>query len=449
MMDYADLRIGLYRQDAESYAVELHFRRPDDQAERAPQRGVARFDVEDLRQHALQPEVYGQHLGQSLFADPSVLGEFNEARAITEAGDTPLRLRLYVDRSAPELHDLRWETLHDPRDGSPLLTNERVLFSRFLSTTDWRPVQLRPKGELRALVAIANPQDLAEYRIGDRPLAPVDVAGEMDRARQALGPIYADELVSDPEAPGQVTLEGLVGALRGGHDILYLVCHGALLSHVDLPGPYLWLEKEDGSADPVPGTKLVEWLQDLSPSLRPRLIVLASCQSAGPGIDAATADEGALAAIGPRLAQEAGIPAVLAMQGNVLMDTVARFMPVFFSELQEHGQIDRAMAAARNMVRDRGDWWMPVLFLRLRGGRIWYTPGFTPDAQRPEYDRWGDLLSSIRNHKCTPILGGGLIHFLIGSYRELAHRWGASEHYPLASDRRDSLPGTRCAGRRR
>ena len=46
MMDYADLRIGLYRQDAESYAVELHFRRPDDQAERAPQRGVARFDGE-------------------------------------------------------------------------------------------------------------------------------------------------------------------------------------------------------------------------------------------------------------------------------------------------------------------------------------------------------------------------------------------------------------------
>ena len=35
------------------------------------------------------------------------------------------------------------------------------------------------------------------------------------------------------------------------------------------------------------------------------------------------------------------------------MTTVARFMPVFFRELQRDGQIDRAMAAARGAVRDR------------------------------------------------------------------------------------------------
>ena len=95
-------------------------------------------------------------------------------------------------------------------------------------------------------------------------------------------------------------------------------------------------------------------------------MVLASCQSAGSGADARTDDDGALAALGPRLAEEAGIPAVVAMQGNVFMTTVARFMPTFFAELQRDGQIDRAMAVARGAVRDAPDWWAPTLFMRLR-----------------------------------------------------------------------------------
>jgi hypothetical protein len=441
---YANLEIGLYRQDADSYAVELRFHRPDDQADRAPVRGLARFDFDDLREVILQPEIYGQRLGQSLFADPAVLGEFNAARAVAEASDRPLRLRLFIDRSAPELHNLRWETLRDPRDDSWLLTNERLLFSRFLPSSDWRPVRLRPRGDLRALVAIANPVDLADserpHVVAGQRLVPLDVVGELGRARQALGTMVEEELVSDPDVPTRVTLTRLLDALRGGYDILYLVCHGALVARADPPGPYLWLEREDGAVARVPGRALVERLKDLDPSLRPRLIVLASCQSAGRGIDAVSADKGALAAIGPRLAQEAGIPAVLAMQGDVYMDTVAHFMPVFFEQLGTHGQIDGAMAVARSVVLDRSDWWVPALFLRLRGGRIWYVPGFGVDEERPGYDRWPALLGSIRNQKCTPILGPGLIDFLFGSQREVAHRWAESEHYPLMPHSRESLP---------
>ena len=73
---YADLEIGLYRQDADSYTVELRFLRPDDQADRAPKLGLARFDFGDLRQHT-KPEIYGQRTSQSLFTDPTVLAEFN------------------------------------------------------------------------------------------------------------------------------------------------------------------------------------------------------------------------------------------------------------------------------------------------------------------------------------------------------------------------------------
>ena len=63
----------------------------------------------------------------------------------------PLRLRLMIGPSAPELHTLHWELLCDPQDGSPLSTSENLLFSRrtnpphqLLSpTTTLTPSQLR------------------------------------------------------------------------------------------------------------------------------------------------------------------------------------------------------------------------------------------------------------------------------------------------------------------
>jgi hypothetical protein len=40
------------------------------------------------------------------------------------------------------------------------------------------------------------------------------------------------------------------------------------------------------------------------------------------------------------------------MQGNITMHTVAQFMPVFFQELQRDGQIDRALAVAREASQE-------------------------------------------------------------------------------------------------
>ena len=198
----------------------------------------------------------------------------------------------------------------------------------------------------------------------------MDVPGETQRATAGLQNIPVTTLAT----PGSATLNNIVGKLREGYDIFYLVCHGALIDGK----PLLYLENESGEVTVVAGTEFATQLSELKQ--RPRLVVLASCQSAGTGAEARSADEGVLAALGPRLA-EAGIPAVIAMQGNVTMQTVAAFMPVFFQELQRDGQIDRAMAAARGAVRDHGDWWIPVLFMCLKKGQIWwYTPRFTDDT---------------------------------------------------------------------
>ncbi len=153
------------------------------------------------------------------------------------------------------------------------------------------------------------------------------------------------------------------------------------------------------------------------------------------------ADEGdALTALGPTLA-EAGIAAVVAMQGNVSMATVDRFMPVFFRELDRDGQIDRAMAAARFEVRDRPDVASPVLFLRLTSGRIWYVPGFATSPGR-DFDLWPALLEYLqaRQPKATPILGSGLLEPYLGSTREFAQVWARNNQFPLAPHARDDLP---------
>jgi CHAT domain/SIR2-like domain len=417
----AELEIGLHRLDANRYSVELRSRPPDSDADMAPVRGTTTFDIQKVQAAGWDgAEAAGKALSDHLFADPAVMAHYQQACTAAETAGAVLRVRLFIGPTAPELHALKWELLLDPRTGKPLATRERVLFSRYLSSHDWRPVKLRPQESLRALVVIANPSDLDEYQ-----LAPVDVEGERKRAKDALGEISIDE-VTGPE-----TLSRLIDGLRGEFDILYLVAHGAMVNG----DPVLWLESAGGASDKRSGRDLVDRLEELPRP--PRLLVLASCQSGDTG---ARSDDGALVALGPRLA-ESGIPAVVAMQGNVSMATVEHFMPVFFRELCRDGQIDRAMAAARLAVRDRPDVASPVLFLRLTSGRIWYVPGF---ARVPgeEDDLWRGLLTSLKSRKpkCMPILGSGLLERYLGPTREFARRWAERNHFPLASHAREDLP---------
>ena len=429
MTAHAELEIALHRLDAGSYAVELRCSQPGEDTDvRLVRDGpaLAHFDFDGLRALALDVSAYGQLLGQNLFDDRAVQKLFNEARSTAQAAAVPLRLRLFIGPSASELHSLRWETLRDPQDGTLLVTDEGILFSRYLSSLDWRPVPLRPQAELSAVIVIANPSNLAAYQPGGRPLAPLDVAGELARAQSGLGSLPVTPLAS----AGTATLNRLCAELRSGPDILYLVCHGALLQGE----PHLWLEDEASNVAVLPGGELATRVRELQQ--RPRLVVLASCQSAGGDGEGHSGDEGALAALGPRLA-EAGIPAVLAMQGNVTMQTLAQFMPVFFRELGRDGQIDRAMAVARGAVRERPDCWAPVLFMRLKSGRIWYVPGFGED--RGEFEKWPTLLRNIRQGRCTPILGAGLVEPMLGSSREIARRWAETYHFPMAPHDREDL----------
>jgi hypothetical protein len=362
-MDYPELEIGLHRRDTASYAARIHFRDPQEAVDRHAEVYPIQFDFEELLQHGAEPVAYGKLLGKNLLGNQEVQVCLRRARDSAESAERPLRLRLSIDRWSVKLHSLRWETMRDPGAGDSLLTiDQRVLFSRYLGSFDMRPVRLRARSQFRALVVVANPSDLSEFTPSGRPLTPIPVMEELDRARAALGPIPVTELA----APDHVTLNAIARKLGEDFDILYLVCHGALIKGE----PRLWLEREDGCAEVVSGLDLLEMLKRL---LRlPRLVVLASCQSAGTGQETRDTEEGVLAALGPRLA-EAGIPAVVAMQGNIRQSTWAEFMKAFFNELLRDGQIDRAMCEARLAVYRQPDHWMPVLFTRLATGRLWYS----------------------------------------------------------------------------
>jgi hypothetical protein len=112
-------------------------------------------------------------------------------------------------------------------------------------------------------------------------------------------------------------------------------------------------------------------------------------------------------------------------------------MPFFFKDLQKDGQIDRAIAVARGVVRNRHDYWMPVLFMRLKNGRIWYVPGF---GEGKEFTRWKALIAYIKDRSCTPILGPGLFEPIFGSLSDIAQNWSDEFHYPMSPSDRDSLP---------
>ena len=417
----ADLEIGLERAGDGLYAASLRFSHPDSDADvrlgdREPM--LVRLDLAALAGHALDPVAYGTALTAALLASPQLAAAFARAESAAAGLGAPLRMRLQISADAAALHAVRWELLRTPA-GVPVGIGERVLFSRYLASEDWQPVPLLPRAALRALVVVANPVGLADYG-----LAPIDAPAELVRLRTALAGVEVDALAG----PGQATLDGIADALRDGVDVLCLVAHGACRRGESS----LWLDGEDGQVARVPGAALAARIAALQ--LRPRLVVLASCESAGADQDQDQAD--LAAALGPTLAR-AGVAAVVAMQGRLSLATAALLLPRFFQELVAHGQVDRALALARESVQDRSDAWLPVLFMRLRSGRIWYVPGFGGDGET--FERWPALLQSIRGGRCTPVVGPALGDPLHGSARELAIAWAEVYRYPLAAAGRTDL----------
>lgn len=365
---------------------------------------------EDLQEKCAEGALaIGRALSDILFGPAELKTILVEARSYASSRGLVLRLRLRASTGAELLNSLPWETLVDPTDTTRhLFRDGRCVFSRYLFTKEFHLPRLRPQTKIRAFVAVANPSSLNDS------FPEIDV----DRCRKLAETALAGSPVHTLDNGKRATRDNILERLEAGYDIFYLVCHGILLDRE----PLLWLEDDDGKGARVSGAELAAKICALPHP--PSLVVLCSCQSAGVG---SMRRDPALA-IGPILAAD-GVPAVLAMQGNLTFATADVFLPAFFRQLGDHGEVDRAAAHARSLVSDHDDWYVPVVFTRLDSARIWYPPGFgeLEDGGSP----WPSMIDKLKNRACTPILGPAMSEAVYGSLAELAAQWADVYRYPL------------------
>lgn len=358
--------LSLYHHSGTTYAEARLTRNPGSAAVTLASAMPVPIDPQALLALVGEPLGYGQRLSEQLFAEPAFYDAWLQA-ASCAAGET-LHVRLRIDSNAQHLHALHWETLCYPRTREHIALRERVLFARLIDSATLVPVVLRPRPELSALVAVANPSDLSYYRLSE-----IDV--KVEAVCEALGATRTSTLGDAPDAAGRATRIGLAAELRSGPQIVILVAHGRMSD----AGPIILLERNDGRTDCVSGADLVSIISRLSEP--PLLLVLASCHSAGSG------SEDAFQALGPQLAA-AGVPAVLGFQGNVSVPTIEAFLPTLIRELLRDGQIDRAVAAARADLSHSHPWWQAVLWLRT-DGRLWAeAPASSSEVSPRTVPRW-------------------------------------------------------------
>jgi hypothetical protein len=262
-----------------------------------------------------------------------------------------LRLRLRFG-DAPELARVPWEILKD--DGAFLGHSVDTTIVRYTELLDRaRPPKLELP--LRVLAVLSNPPD-PEYD-------PIDVDRERSNLQRALASLLTT---------GQVVLDVLEDATyerlherlqTGSFHIVHFVGH----SGVDATGEegLVVLETSGGHSQTVSASSFRALLagRDL------RLVFLNSCDSARPG------RRGPFSGVAQALVQ-AGVPAVVAMQFPIRDDAAGALVGAFYRGLALSQPVDAALAEARKSVVPFGGvaWATPVVFLRVKDGRVFARP---------------------------------------------------------------------------
>jgi hypothetical protein len=332
------------------------------------------------------------------------------------------RIRLRIDAAAPELHALPWELLRDPGDGAApldLAATVATPFSRYLAGR-WQPGRPVLKRPVRVLVAIANPENLEQHQ-----QEPLDVDQEWEILQSA-----ADQPgVKLTLLPQPCTLLKLEQELKKGYHVLHFIGHGAYSKKEGRVA--LFLADETNKVAQVYDEDLVNMLAhqladtDQRQDDKLRLVFLASCQTA----TRSPAD--AFRGLAPKLVA-AGVPAVLAMQDRVPIETARQFAATFYRQLLEHGQVDLASNEARSAVLTAKlpGAAVPVLFSRLKGSQLFGQRGRLSSGQEDNF--WPFLLDDLQDGMVTAFLGPGVTDGLLPDRKSVARQLAESYGYPLA-----------------
>ena len=296
----------------------------------------------------------GRYLFGQLISDPIVREAWHTAQGEAASQSIPRRIRLRIGDDVSELHILPWELM---TDGENILsTNAKTPFSRYIPVPKpWgQPLVSRP---IRILGIISNPDDLQErYHLSrlDVDLEKYILATAFKGLEQ--GKVRLDFMASP------ITPENLGNALRRGYQMVHFVGHGRFVGRSTRAE--LFLEDQNGHSLPVADEILSQIFSHAD--VQPHLIFLSACQSAS------HSSRDTFVGIGPKLVQ-AGVPAVIGMQDRVSIATARKITQIFYRRLTDHGYVDQALNEARaSLIRvDPAAVQTPILFMRLKSGRLW------------------------------------------------------------------------------
>jgi hypothetical protein len=409
-MAYSDLEIRILEKQPDGYPVEITLNGVQEFPRGFLDPGFLPFVA------TISPFDDGERIFRWLFAGEQLRTTWAEVR-----GSQPLRrIRLRIDAGAPELHALPWELLRDPGDGGTpqdVASSRATPFSRYLAGT-WQPGRAILKRPVKVLVAIASPENLSDFDLAD-----ILVEDELAALRAAT----ADLEVELAPLPSPCTLPALEAALQQGYHILHFIGHGA---YKETEGAALYLADEHNRVEIVRDQEIAAMLaRSLAGAGREgenplRLVFLSSCETA------ARSPAGAFLGLAPRLV-DAGLPAVVAMQDLLPVQTSRAFSTTFYRRLMEHGQVDLACNEARSAIltADLPGAAIPVLFMRLQNGQLLGWRGQILGDRAEGF--WATLMDNIADQWCVPFLGPGVTAGLLPSPVEIAQELAAGYNYPF------------------
>lgn len=376
----------------------------------------ARFDDEldlDLAELAVlegQPEAYGRKLFNALFVG-DIRDAYSQAIAAANAQtEGRLRVRLCIDDKAPELHAVNWERLYHKRGGTltPLATDDAIWLSRYTSLPTPEPPPLQERAA-RLLIAIANPERLDRFN-----LSPVPVADELRTLLEALKgqPVRVTVLPGRTPLPADLTgaMQAAGWEVRAGPTTLAALGEAAIDQHLlHFVGHGVFMPKTRETKLFFEEDRLVsdaDMVQALSGRRSLRLAFLMACETAKRPEGGDTSFVG----LGPRLVQN-DVPVVVGMQRPIPIRVSAPFTRVFYQKLLALGVVDRALSQARQAIfaQDALAWSTPVLFMRLRSGRIFADPNARPAPVAPVIHQTGKVNIVGNTNTFGSIVGGNTI----------------------------------------
>ncbi|CAD5912094.1 CHAT domain-containing protein [Planktothrix agardhii] len=339
-------KITIREQKGESCSVEAELTRGSDQLTTHHQGtlNLSKENINELNSLTLQSQLYGKCLGEALFQ-----GAIEKAylQAIDSSSLEGMRVSLTIED--PQLETLYWHWLCAPRDWNSISLNQRCCFSISLKSSTDRAFPPINQQDLKALILVANPQNLNnKYN-----LKPFDAPQTINYLKTALGEIPTDVLAVGSDL-GMPTLDQLCDRLtQTTYTLLHIVSHGKLIPQGET---VVYWATEDNQVAPITTSNLIQRLGNIEKL--PRFVFLCACESAK------TVEKMALGGLAQRLVRELGIPTVLAMTEKVTIETAQSLSEKFYPRLREHGEVDKALVEAISSL-SRHDILVPALYRRL------------------------------------------------------------------------------------